>query len=108
MILVSGNIDDWCGTVEDTGDWCDFIKETKPEPVNENFRVGPWICMILTPFEEDCVKEYWPMYYAEPAKYAGTYAAYCVFEAVCGIRYNRPAYMRPDSEMVNWETGGEA
>lgn len=74
-------------------------------PVQENYRVGPYICMKLADGEEWCLKQEFPEYYKNPEKYAGTPAAELVFEAMCGIRYGRPSFARPDADDINWETG---
>lgn len=104
MVLVSDN-NDWCGTVNDIDEtWKDLINSSIE---TENFRVEQWICMALTPFEEEYLKANWPIYYNNTEKYAGSFAAYCVFEDMCGMRYMRPTYMRPDADMVDWETGEE-
>lgn len=76
-----------------------------PAPVQENYRVGPYICMKLTAGEEWCLEHEFPEYYEKPEKYAGTPAAELVFEAMCGIRYGRPSFARPDADDINWETG---
>ena len=76
-----------------------------PVPEQENYRVGPYIICKLTAGEERCLKQGFPKYYDNPEKYAGTPAAELVFEAMCGIRYGRPSFARPDANDINWETG---
>lgn len=105
MILVRSGL--WYGDLESLK-LEEFEREmilNAPAPVQENYRVGPYICMKLTDGEEWCLKQEFPKYYDNPEKYAGTPAAELVFEAMCGIRYGRPSFARPDADDVNWETG---
>lgn len=112
MILVNDCFREWCGDlsaielVSATAQLDqEMILNASASVAGENFRVGPYICIELTYFEEQCLQNEFPKYVSDPAKYAGTYAAECVFDAMCGIRYGRPAFARPSADMINWETG---